>query len=251
MALDLKIDGKRIAKNRNVVLFYFLLASFFSLLFIYSGQKAYAEISKIVKETKDMESDIHTLEGKIDLLKRVDQEGYGDISVLSLAFPEDNPIIFAYSQIKELSYQNSVVLSKVEFNLSGTGLDTISKSALNFEVYGLKRDVLKFLSDIETIAPVLGLGEMSFAQYTAPDGEFTLKTSVDIYYSPYPDILPSVDSALAPLNDSEKKIFKTLSDLRIIVNQDMKAGLTETSVDPFEIKGSSSNSGENAQEESP
>lgn len=236
MALDFKMDSNKIKGNSKIYFVYFLIISFFGFLFIYTGKSSYTKISLKLNELKELKSDIEALNNKIDSLKLVDKEGYSDISHLTVSFPEEDPILFAYSQLKELSYQRSVVLQNVEFGLAKVQSDTISNSKLSFEIFGTKENVINYISEIESIAPLLGIGEISFAEYSPSGQEFTISASVDVYYSPYPKTLPSVDSAIVPLNENEKKAYKTLSELSVLVSQNIIADSGNTDEDPFTAK---------------
>jgi hypothetical protein len=155
------------------------------------------------------------------------------INNLSIAFPEEDSSLFMYSTLKELSTKDNIMIKDVVFS-SSSSKDEISQANLGFVVTGTKESVVNFLNDLTKSAPLSGLGTISFSKYSNAGQELEISMTVDLYYSAYPKTLPNVDSIVSPLNEDEKNVYDNLTNLNILVNNNLTPMKANSEVvDPF------------------
>ena len=59
-------------------------------------------------------------------------------------------------------------------------------------------------------------------------------TSVDVYYSPLPKVLPDVQTVINPLSPDEETVYEKLSRLEVLSRSDFKADTPNSNLDdPF------------------
>ena len=234
MVIDLKVDSGKIKNNLNVYLLYFLIISAISVLLIISGSGVYANISQKRKDIGNLESEVSKLNTKIDALKSVNKEEYADISLLSLTFPQEDPSLFAYSQLKELALRNAVFIYDLIFVSPSAYSEVISKSGLTFNVSGTRDRVIGFLSDLLTDAPLIGFENIYFKKYPNLGEIFTVSVSVDYYFSSYPQMITSIEGSVIPLSENEKESYESLKNLKILSMYDITPQDPNTEmVNPF------------------
>lgn len=233
MALEVKIDKGKIKREGKLYLIFAIIFSVMVYFFYSTGEKSYKSISKILKETKDINADISSLDTKILSLKSIKESNVTDINSLNIAFQPEDPSLFMYSQLKSLSLTNNVEIINFAFS-DGTAVGEISVGVISLTVRGNKDSVFNFVTGLGRIAPLSGLGPMSFSNYAASGEVFELDIMIDIYYSPLPKELPDAGKVINPLTQEEEEIYKKLTALEIMAKSDFKAQEPNDNLgDPF------------------
>lgn len=215
MSLELKIDSNKLRKNSG--LYVIIILIFVAVFYFYysTGTKFYAAITKTLKDTRDIKFDINSIQAKISSLKTINKDSTPNVNALNIAFQSDDPSLFMYSQLKILSFNNKVEIMDIVFS-QGPPVDDISVSVITFKVRGIKEDVLNFITALGKIAPLSGLGSMSFLNYVETGGLLEINTSVNLYYSPLPKVLPDTGKIVNNISGEEKSIYDTLTGLEIL-----------------------------------
>lgn len=235
MAINVRMSEENLKNNGKVYAVAFFSFIFLFILIFTTGQKIYGNINKTINDTKQIESDVKLLQSKIESLKTVNK-GFSssDVDMLSISFPEENPSLFMYSQLKELAKNNNIILENISFSPGSPLNESVLKSAIDFTISGTKESVDKFILELSDTAPLSGLGGMSFDKYVKEGETFKINMSVDIFYSPLPKTLPSQTNIVQYLTDDEKKSLNSLIGLKILttlVSKPMPAN--EINIDPF------------------
>jgi len=228
------MDSARVKRDSKMYFIFILIFIVIAYLFYSTGGKFYTSISKTLKETKEISTDVVSLEAKISSLKSIKDNAVTDINALNVSFQSEDPSLFMYSQMRELSLKNTVELTGITFS-PGTALGDVSVSVISFSIKGIKENVFNFISDLSKIAPLSGLGAMVFSKYAEAGGVFELSMSVDIYYSPFPKVLPDTNKVINSLTTEEKDIYENLINLEVMSKANFKAQEPNDNIDnPFE-----------------
>jgi hypothetical protein len=234
MSLEFKMDSARIKRDGKMYFVFILIFVVIAYFYYTTGGKYYTSISKTLKATKEIETDIRSLEAKISSLKSIKDSTISDINALNISFPPEDPSLFMYSQLKVLSFNNNVELVDILFS-SGSALDEISASMISFSVRGIKENVYNFISDLGKVAPLSGLGGMTFSDYVDSGGVIELSMAIDIFYSPFPKVLPDTDEVINSLTMEENDVYNTLTSLEVMSKAIFEAQEPNENLDdPFE-----------------
>jgi len=234
MAIDLKVEGGKAKNSLNIYALYILIIFAVAALLIISGSRIYSDIAQKRQEIGSLESEVSKLNIKIDALKNINKEDYADVSLLSVVFPEEDPLLFAYSQLNELALRNAVFIFDVNFDQDNSASKVISNGRLLFYASGPRDKLIKFLTELTKDAPLAGFDNLSFQKYPNASEIFTVNASVDYYYSPYAKEITSIDGSVIPLSENEKAAYESLINLKILSRHDIKPQPPSTEkIDPF------------------
>lgn len=234
MAIDIKLDKKSVGENTKAYSIFFLGFIILAVLFFVTGNKLYSKISKTLNGSKDLENDILSLQEKIDSLRLLDREIGKNTASLMLAFPDEDPSLFAYSELKELSRQIPVQFESVTFSLGSPSGGEVSSGNIGLDLSGNKEDVLAFISNLTKLAPISGLGAINIGEYAELGGELKVAMSIEVFYSPLPQVLPNDNVVISTLTDEEKEVYKYLTNLKVLVRSELSpAAANDENVDPF------------------
>ncbi|KKQ56978.1 MAG: hypothetical protein US95_C0056G0004 [Candidatus Woesebacteria bacterium GW2011_GWB1_38_5] len=234
MAIELKLDKKSVGENSKTYSVFLLGFAILAGLFFVTGNKMYTKITKILEESEGLENDITLLQTKIDSLRLLDNEIQKDTKSLRLAFPDEDPSLYAYTEIKELGRLNSIIFDSVTFSLGGGDKDSVALGNIGLDFSGNKDDVFSFISKLTKIVPIAGLGPISIGEFVELEETMKIGTSVEVYYSPLPKALPSSEKVINSLTPEEKEIYNYLTNLEVLVNTELTpSGAVNEEVNPF------------------
>lgn len=233
MALEFKMDSDRIKKEGKFYLVFTLVFVVIAYFFYSTGVKFYTGISKSLKETEDTKTDIQLLESKIGSLKSIKNTGTADVNALNVSFQSEDPSLFMYSQLRVISTNNNVELTDISFS-QGQPVGGINVAVVGFLVKGIKENVFNFVTEVGQSAPLSGLGGMSFSNYVENGETLSLHMSLEIYYSPLPEVLPDTKKVVNSLSEEEKTAYDELIKLKVFSNTEIKAqSPNDIENDPF------------------
>jgi hypothetical protein len=237
MALEFKIDSNRIKREGKFYLVFALVFVVIAYFFYSTGIRFYTGISKSLKETKDTKTDIQLLESKIGSLKSIKDSGTVDVNLLNVSFQSEDPSLFMYSQLRVISTNNNVELTDISFS-QGQPVGVINVAVINLLVKGTKENVFSFITEVGQSAPLSGLGGMSFSNYVESGETLSLHMSLEIYYSPLPEVLPDTNKIVNSLSEEEKTAYDELIKLKVFSNTEIKAqSPNDVENDPFVYGG--------------
>jgi len=219
MSLSFKMDSTKFKRESGLYIIFIFVFMFASYFFYTTGKKFYTDISKILKETEEVKTDTELLTEKISSLKSIKNNFVSDMNTINIIFQPEDPSLFMFSQLKVLSVNNNVQLLNIYFS-EGPPVGNISTGVVGFTVKGIKEDVYRFFSDLSESAPLLGFGSMSFSGYVDSGDELELNMSLDVFYSPYPEVLPDTDKVVNPLTSDEIEAYENIKKLKILSKTD-------------------------------
>ena len=234
MAIELKLDKNSVGDKTKTYTVFLLGFAILAGLFFVTGNKMYTKITKILEDSEGLENDIALLQTKVDSLRLLDNEIQKDTRSLRIAFPDEDPSLYAYTEIKELGRQNSIIFESVTFSSSGGNMDSISSGNIGLNFSGNKDDVFNFISKLTKIVPIAGLGSISIGEFVELEETMKIGTSVEVYYSSLPKALPSSEKVINTLTPEEKEIYNYLTGLEVLVNTELTPSeAVDEDIDPF------------------
>jgi len=233
MSLELK-GGVSLANSKPYLIVFAGFVILFALIYATAG-RIYNGMIKTINDSKEVEKDVGLLDSKINSLKTIKVDlGSDDVNSLNVAFPEEDKMLFLFSQLKELAKNDGVTLTNIDFTTPSVQEGDLSRSVINLSISGVKTSVESFMSSVAAIAPLAGIGPVNFSNVTTEEGLFVVNASVETYFSPLPKNLPSQSSYISVLTDDEKQTLNTLKSLKVLsvyVSQAKPAD--ESAVNPF------------------
>lgn len=201
-----------------VVMLFFIVGKF--------GVSNIKEVRQQINNTKKTES---VLNGKLKILQTVaDAQAGADMSLIAL--PDKNPALSIISQIKLLSFNNSITVEGIKSSTPGdtTGLSYVTTT---FTAIGTEDSILSFARGINNIAPVSVIEKMDIST-NAGSGEASI--SIKTYYAPLPATIPTITQAVTDLNATEKSLLSEIIALTPPVFSDIiSASASAINQDPF------------------
>lgn len=215
MAIDIKGSASGFRKESKVYILYFISALIIIVLYSYTVSKVYANITKILADTKSTATDVNSLRAKVDSLKTIKSESFTDVKALTVAFPEEDPSLFMYSQLKQIASNSNVILDNISFSKGQDVPDGVSKNELGFTLVGSESDVFGFITSITKSAPLTGLGEITLKEFSVDGGVISLDLFVELFYSALPKTLPEAGKIINALSPEEKNAYEFLTKLQV------------------------------------
>lgn len=236
MALELKMDSDKIKKEGRYYLIFALIFIVIAYFFYTTGEKFYTGISKSAKEIESIKSDNDILESKILSLRSIKDSVNADVNALNVSFQSEDPSLFMYSQLKAIAAETGIELSEIAFS-QGQPSGSINVGVIGFTVKGIKDSVFNFISELTQSAPLSGLGAMSFSNYFQSGETMEIDMSVQVYYSPLPEVLPDTNEIVNSLTQEEKDAYEQLVKLKVFSVAEIKAQPQgDGDLDPFNFQ---------------
>lgn len=171
-------------------------------------------ISKVTasnQSLKDKKSEELMLGEKLDGLKKNPLGSLESANSLVVALPEKNPIMAMISQIKRFSIEEDISVGKLEVSNVSSDADMNSvQLAVGLSSNDLAR-LLNFVNKIPEFAPVSNIYEVK----VGPVGtdSFQALLSMNVFWSKFPETIPSVSDPVKVLTEDETKILEAISRL--------------------------------------
>ena len=127
-----------------------------------------------------------------------------------LALPNTNSALLEISQLKSMADKNAITLENLGVGGEDTTKGEISTVILTFDALGKFDDVLSFLVEIQSSAPLARLENVKMAQ--AGDSTF-VQAGLKVFWSELPTTIPAINEPVAQLAPSEQNILNVLLEL--------------------------------------
>lgn len=182
------------------------------IIFSFTFKIIFGMITTTNKNISDLKKTESILSDKILSIKEVsvNTASYSDL-VLN-ALPGSSPSFLVYAQIKSLAVSNQLAISNLKSFLGDVDSKDISSLVTTFELTGSKNQIIYFLQQIGSIAPLTYIEKFDLSgEVGVATSNITLKT----YFAPLPTTIPAVTQPVTDLNSTEKEIMKELTTLII------------------------------------
>jgi len=180
------------------------------VLFISVGKFGVSKVIDIRSQIKSAQFTESVLAQKLNLLKNISSVvSVGAVSAAS-AVPDSDPSLTVILQLKTLAMQNGVVVSAIKSSSGMESSSGLNQAAISFTADGVRSQLFDFLTGIAKIAPVTIVDKI---QMNETFGSEEADIGVKSYWAGFPKTMPSVDSPISDLSQSEKETLSEMSGL--------------------------------------
>ncbi|HLE48589.1 MAG TPA: hypothetical protein VI819_00945 [Patescibacteria group bacterium] len=232
---DIKFNLNSLGKDARAVGIIVFGYVILLVMFIAGFNNFYRNITSILSNIKTSENDIKAFSAKAESLTVIEEKLPSNMLDIQIAVPDDEPILFLYTNIKRLVSENNLVPVSVDLILADKSEAEMSVSKLNIILNGSKKDMLNLVTQIKTIAPATTIDTIDFEKY-ANDVSIGATINLQTYSSPLPKVIPSGKSSIQKLTPTEEEVIQDLLSLtkppvKSYEAQEKKSG----QIDPFNI----------------
>jgi len=179
-----------------------------------------SNLQKRIRVSKQQGIELNNLEKKLQILEGIDKNLTTDrVKKMEAVFPSDKPIIQLLSSLTQLAAKHDLTFGGV--SLSPGSLtdekkeDSLADLTFGFEVSGELKSILKFLQELERVAPLMKIDKVGLTITTKPlSGDnntmIAAKINVSAFYQPAPKSLGSIGQPVKLLSRSEEAILSQL-----------------------------------------
>ena len=175
-----------------------------------------SNLQKVIRINKQQKTELSSLEKKLQILEGIDNNLIIDrVKKMEAVFPSDKPIVQLLSSLAQLAAKHSLSfggvslspgsLTKTEEKKAETDLSDLT---FGFEVGGELNSILKFLQELERVAPLMKIDKVGLTIRTL--SMIAAKINVSAFYQPAPKSLGKISQPVKLLSRSEEAILSQL-----------------------------------------
>lgn len=202
------------------------------ILFLVVGNFGMGKVRSVRDEITQAETAQNILTQKLTLLQTVSQTLGNAPDIAATALPSSNSALTAISQLKNLGFLNSILLSNVKGGTETKDSSGLSRADITFEITGTRPQIMAFIKSIPGVAPIILVDSVKLNESA---GVTRATVGVKTFWSALPTTLPKVGQALTDLTPEEKNILVTLSSLTQPVFLALPPAAGGGKTDPFSI----------------
>ncbi|MBU1322434.1 hypothetical protein KKE75_00040 [Patescibacteria group bacterium] len=196
-------------KNKQLIMM--LGAAIFLGIIVFGP--ALSNLQKVIRINKQQKTELSSLEKKLQILEGIDNNLIIDrVKKMEAVFPSDKPIVQLLSSLAQLAAKHSLSFGGV--SLSPGSLtdekkeDSLADLTFGFEVGGELNSILKFLQELERVAPLMKIDKVGLTIRTL--SMIAAKINVSAFYQPAPKSLGTISQPVKLLSRSEEAILSQL-----------------------------------------
>lgn len=223
---------KGVPENVRIIIISSAPLAIVLLLFLIVGNFGIKKVNTIRTQVSDETASQRILAQKVNLLQTVSTSLGNSPDIATTALPGSNSALTVISQLKNLGFANSVLLTNIKSGSESKDASGLSKVDISFEISGTKEQVIAFVKSIPGIAPITLVDSVKLNESL---GESRANIGVKSYWSVLPTSLPKVTQSLTDLTVDEKKILVTVGTLTQPVFLTLPAAGGSGKADPFSL----------------
>lgn len=179
------------------------------ILFIFSVNVGYSQVTTKISKLKEIETNEENLSTKLEILRQV-QEGLLEYSNASLVtVPDKNPLAWTFSSLRKLIYQNSLQVNKAEVK-ARKGKDKLSDVTLSLELEGKLSDLIAFIESAVMTAPMIKVKSLDASKEQA---FYIADVELTAFWADLPKKIPAIDEPITGLNQNELEVLADIKNL--------------------------------------
>jgi hypothetical protein len=198
--------------NITALIFPVIFFILFLVLFVFSSKTAYSKISGQLKSIKDIDTKNSAIEAKIEELRNIKTDSFPDSEVILTSFPEDDPSLWMLTQLRRKSEEYSLFVENQKISFSDPDTEIVS-SDISFDLIGDVSNILKFLLEMDKVAPISSLNKVVFSLKSAGGIGAGATVDMSVYHSKIPTQLSQMNEPVNKLTDEENQTLIRLSKM--------------------------------------
>lgn len=178
-------------------------------------------LQKRLRVNKQFKTELVNLEKKLQTLEGIDKNSISErVKRMETVFPSDKPIVQLLSSLSQLAAKHSLSFGGVSLrpgSLTDEKEGKIELADLNFgfTIGGDFGSVLRFLKELENVAPLMKIDKLSLDIKTSPlfdNKNFLVEAGVEVssFYQPAPKVLGGISQPVKLLSRGEEAILRRL-----------------------------------------
>ena len=171
-----------------------------------------------------------TLSQKEGVLRSIQATVPTYVNTVAASLPEKNPALSMTSQLRTLALSNGLILENIKIG-SAVPSGDFSEVNITFGLEGTSPQVVSYLNSIKNLAPVSTVEKAKINQSALGT---RADITVRVYYSPFPQKLPSLTEPVKELTEDERNILNRLSALSLPAFSNLQAQPAGIRENPFD-----------------
>ena len=151
------------------------------------------------------------------------------VNTVAASLPEKNPALSMTSQLRNLALSNGISLENIKIG-SSVPSGGLSEVDITFGLEGTPPQVIAYLNSIKNLAPVSTVEKAKINQSALGT---RVDVTVRVYYSPFPEKLPSLTEPVRELTEDERNVLNRLSALSLPAFSDLQPQPAGARENPF------------------
>ena len=180
------------------------------ILFVIVGKFGMSQISAVTNQVKEAKKTESVLSEKLKILRSASGTSTANALAASSALPDANPSILTVAQLKNLASQDLIILKSIRTNLVNNSTSGLPYVNISMEVSGDQEQLVKFVKDVGTIAPISFVDKMELSE---DKGSISSTLTVKSYWAPLPSTIPTVTQSVTALTASEQALLSQITTL--------------------------------------
>ena len=174
--------------------------------------------------------DENTLSQKESVLRGVQGTVPTFVNTVAASLPEKNPALSMISQLRVLALTNGLLLENIKIG-SAVPSEGLFYVDITFGLEGTPPQVVSYLNSIKNQAPISTVEKAKVNQSALGT---RADVTVRVYYSAFPQQLPSLTEPVKELTEDEKAALNRLSALSLPAFTDLQAQPAGARENPFD-----------------
>lgn len=199
-----------IPPNVRVILVPLTSLLVLAILSLFFFKDAYSRINLERLKLERVRKDEKILQQKQIFLQEVGEQVLSQSDSVLLALPETNSALLEISQLKNIAAKNAVTLENLGVGSEDATKGEISTVLLSFDAVGSFDNVLSFLTEIQSSAPLARLENIKMTQ--AAKSTF-VRAGLKVFWSRLPTTIPAISEPVVQLAANEQEVLDFLLGL--------------------------------------
>lgn len=210
--MELGIDDKTIRQIKPLIIPVVTIIASVVLAYVF-GNSFWGNISSLRNDIRNNNREKNVLEEKLNILQENRVAIQEARNVVTTALPTNSSAIFTLNHLINLQAEYEIAISDLQvIDSSNVNDDSeINTVGFNFVATGSYRMLADFLSELDTISPLVKIEEIVIS---SSDSEFESEVELWSYYSESPESIPAIDDPIEDLTDNEKAIVSVIREYK-------------------------------------
>lgn len=202
---------KSLGANMKILVVPVLALLVLVVLFLVLLKSGYSRVASVLREIDAREEEIGTLNQRITVLRRFNQDLSNEADAAYFTLPDKNTTLVVLSQMKSASAEVGATISNVQMVGTRTAGQPVESSGLTW--HGQMQDIdtiLNLLNTIDERVPLTNMARISSER--TGDGGFGSDFDLQLFWSPLPRQLPALTEPLQDLTQEEEELLRSLAN---------------------------------------
>lgn len=207
--LGISIQGS-VKPNIRILAVPVILAVVLAILTLLIGQRGISQIASKLKDLQEAKKAETGLEARTNVLQRLEGVVLSQADVSRIALPEKDPSLLMLGQVKSILEKHNLEIKGIRTRRAAKLGKEIAVGQVSFNVSGELENVLEFLKEIKTFAPISTLEGVSII---IEGSQVSVNTTLFIFWSGFPTEIPAITTPINELSTEEKALLEKVTRL--------------------------------------